>query len=290
MKLLVFGRTGQLGRAIRAQAATAPGLALTALGRDAADLARPEVCAAAICDAAPDAVINAAAFTDVDGAEDDPARAHRINAEAPGAMARACAARRIPFVHVSTDYVFDGSGTAPHAPDTPTAPLNTYGRSKSAGEDAVRAAGGPHAILRTAWVFSAHGQNFVTTMLNLAARHHGLRIVADQVGGPTPADALAAACIATARQLAADPGKSGTYHYAGTPEVSRADFARAIFAQAALDCAVTGIPTDQYPTPAPRPLNSRLDCTATETAFRIARPDWHAALDDIISRIPDSTE
>jgi dTDP-4-dehydrorhamnose reductase len=276
MRILVFGHSGQVATELRT---TAP---LTALGRDAADLSDPAACAAAIHAHAPSAVINAAAYTAVDRAEEEEALATIINGQSPGAMARACADLGIPFVHISTDYVFAGDGDTPWTPDDSVAPLGAYGRSKLAGEEAVRAAGGAHAILRTSWVVSAHGNNFVKTMLRLGAERDTLSIVADQIGGPTPARAIAAACLSIAGQLSADPAKSGTYHFAGAPDTSWADFARAIFAEAGLACAVTDIPSSAYPTPARRPLNSRLDCSATEAAFGVARPDWRDGLRDIL--------
>jgi dTDP-4-dehydrorhamnose reductase len=280
VSLLVFGRTGQVARELALLAPEA-----TVLGRDAADLSDPEACAAAIAAHAPDAVINAAAWTAVDRAEEEEALATRINGAAPGAMARACAARGIPFVHISTDYVFDGSGTRPWRPDDPPAPLSAYGRSKLAGEAALRAAGGAHAILRTSWVFSAHGANFVKTMLRLGAERDSLRIVADQVGGPTPAAAIAAACLALAEALAKDPDKAGTYHFAGAPDVSWAGFACEIFARAGLRVAVEEIATAGYPTPARRPLNSRLDCDETGRVFGIPRPDWRAGLAQVLAQL-----
>lgn len=280
MRVLVFGRTGQVACEL---ARCLPGAIF--LGRDDADLTDPDACAARIAGAEVDAVINAAAYTAVDRAETDLATAEAVNAAAPAAMARAAAARGLPFVHVSTDYVFDGSGTAPRAPDAPTGPLGVYGSTKLAGEAGVRAAGGPHAILRTSWVFSAHGANFVKTMLRLGAGRESLSIVADQVGGPTPAAAIAEALVRMAQGLAADPGLSGTYHFSGAPDVSWAGFAREIFARASLACAVTEIPTSAYPTPARRPLNSRLDCAALETAFGIGRPDWRAGLDAVLREL-----
>jgi dTDP-4-dehydrorhamnose reductase len=188
----------------------------------------------------------------------------------------------VPFVHLSTDYVFDGSGDAPRPPDAPVAPLGAYGRTKLAGEEGVRAAGGPHAILRTSWVFSPHGSNFVKTMLRLSETRDALRIVADQIGGPTAAAPIAAACLTVAARLVADPALSGTYHFAGAPDVSWAGFARETFAAAGRAVTVTDIPTADYPTPAARPLNSRLDCSATEAAFGLARPDWRQDLRDTL--------
>lgn len=278
--LLVFGRTGQVGAYLAAQ----PGV--VALGRDAADLADPDACAAAIRAHAPAAVINAAAWTAVDAAEADPEGAHLANAAAPGAMAQACARLGIPFVHISTDYVFDGSGDRPWQPGDTPGPLNVYGRSKLAGERAVAAAGGVHAVLRTSWVVAPRGRNFVTTMLRLGAERDRLTVVADQIGGPTPAGDLAAACHRVAHALIDQPALSGTYHYAGHPDTSWAGFARAIMAAAGLGCEIADIPTADWPTPAARPLNSRLDCTGVTAAFGLARPDWRARLADLTGDRP----
>lgn len=270
--ILVFGETGQVAHALGGTPGT------LCLGRAAADLDDPAACAAAIAAHRPQAVINAAAWTAVDRAEAEETAAFRVNAEAPAAMARACAAAGIPLVQISTDYVFDGGGTRPWQPGDSPAPLGAYGRGKLAGEEAVRAAGGAHAILRTSWVFSAQGSNFVKTMLRLSETRDRLTVVADQVGGPTPAAAIAEACLVLARGLIADPAKSGTYHFAGAPDVSWADFARAIFAAAGRSVAVEDIPTSAYPTPAQRPANSRMDCSDLARVFGIARPDWRAGL------------
>lgn len=279
MSLLVFGKTGQVALELQARAD------VVALGRDQADLTDPAACAAAIRAYAPAAVINAAAYTAVDKAESDEDTAALVNGAAPGAMARACADLGIPLVHISTDYVFDGSGDAPWRPDDPTGPLGAYGRTKLQGEEAVRGAGGVHAILRTSWVVSAHGSNFVKTMLRLGAERDSLSIVADQVGGPTAAGDIAAACLEIARQLQADPGKTGTYHFSGSPDVSWADFAREIFARAGIACDVTDIPGSDFPTPAKRPENSRLDCAGTRSTFGIGRPDWRAGLTHILNEL-----
>ena len=280
MRLLVFGRTGQVAREL---ARLAPGARF--LGREAADLGDPGACAAVIAGSDAEAILNAAAYTAVDKAESEPDLALAVNGAAPEAMARAAAAKGIPFLHVSTDYVFDGSGEAPWRPDDPTGPLGAYGKSKLAGEAGVRAAGGAHAILRTSWVFSAHGQNFVKTMLRLAESRDRLSVVADQGGGPTPAAAIAAALLAMAGQLAADPAKAGTYHFSGAPDASWAGFAREIFAQAGRAVAVEDIPSAAYPTPAKRPANSRLDCASLEAAFGIGRPDWRAHLKDVLGEL-----
>jgi dTDP-4-dehydrorhamnose reductase len=268
MTILVFGKTGQVSRELAAQAQ------VVSLGREEADLSDPAACVAAITAHAPNAVINAAAYTAVDKAEEEEALATIINGDAPAAMARECAARDIPFVHISTDYVFNGSGETAWQVEDPLGPLGAYGRSKLAGEQGVRAAGGRYAILRTSWVFSAHGANFLKTMLRLAETRSELNVVADQIGGPTPAAAIAEACLAMADQLRSDAAKAGTYHFSGAPDASWADFARAIFVEAGKDVTVHPIPSSEYPTPAVRPLNSRMDCTTTQAVFGIPRPDW----------------
>ena len=280
MTILIFGRSGQVARELARLLPDAP-----CLGREQVDLSRPGSAAAAIRDHAPGAVINAAAWTAVDAAETNEAGAMALNAAAPGEMARACASAGIPFLHISTDYVFDGSGSAPWRPDDPTGPLSAYGRSKLAGEAAVRGAGGVAAILRTSWVFSAHGVNFVKTMLRLSETRDSLRIVADQIGGPTPAAAIAAALVTMTGQLKTDPAKAGTYHFAGAPDVSWAGFAREIFARSGRTTRVEDIASADWPTPAPRPLNSRLDCSALTAAFGIARPDWRAGLDAVLEEL-----
>ena len=277
--ILVFGKTGQLATALSKDPD------VQCLGRDRADLRDPAACARLIETTEARAILNAAAYTDVDGAETETDLAYAINAEAPGAMARAAAARGLPFVHVSTDYVFDGTGTRPWREEDPPAPATAYGRSKLAGEEAVRAAGGPHAILRTAWVVSATGKNFLRTMLHLSDSHDSLRVVDDQHGGPTPADDLARACLHVARHLT--PETCGLYHYAGAPATSWAGFATEIFARAGKATRVTGIPSSDYPTPAPRPLNSVLDCSAIHAAFGLTQPDWRTGITRILSALKE---
>lgn len=278
--ILVFGKTGQVARELAASG----GAAVTCLDRHAADLSDPAACASVIAAHAPRAVINAAAYTAVDRAEEEEPLAHVINAEAPGAMARECAARGIPFLHVSTDYVFDGSGETPWRPDDPTGPLGAYGRTKHAGEEAVRAAGGRTAILRTSWVFSAYGANFVKTMLRLSQSRDVLSIVDDQVGGPTPARAIAEALLVMTEALTeGQPG--GTWHIAGAPYVSWADFANWIFTCAGRDVSVGRITSQHWPTPAPRPLNSRLDCASLMSDFGLRQPDWKAETRAVVRQI-----
>ncbi len=280
MRLLVFGRSGQVATELARR--LPPGVTARFLGRDEADLTDPAACAAQI--GACDAVINAAAWTAVDKAETEEAAATVVNGDAPAAMARACATQGLPFLHISTDYVFDGAGDRPFRPDDPTGPLGAYGRSKLAGETGVRDSGAQALILRTSWVVSAHGTNFVKTMLRLGRERAALNVVADQIGGATPAAAIADALIAAARAMVAGaPG--GIHHFAGSPDISWADFAREIMVRAGLSCVIHDIPTSAYPTPARRPPNSRLDCSALEQAYGIGRPDWRAGLDDILREL-----
>lgn len=276
MRALVFGKSGQVARELERLLPEA-----RFLDRAAADLSDPAACARAIRDSAAAVVINAAAWTAVDKAETEEAAATVINGAAPAAMARAAAERGIPFLHISTDYVFSGSGSAPWVETDPVAPPNAYGRSKLAGERGVQAAGGAWAILRTSWVFSAHGSNFVKTMLRLSETRDALSVVEDQIGGPTPAADIAAALVVMARAMVAgQPG--GIYHFGGSPWVSWADFAREIFAASGRKVTVTGIPTSAYPTPAVRPLNSRMECSALARDFGLAAPDWKAGLQRVL--------
>lgn len=279
MTILVFGRTGQVAVELRRRLPR-----VLFLSRAEADLTDPAACAAAIHAACPSVVINAAAWTAVDKAEAEETLATVVNGDAPAAMARACAVSNIPFLHISTDYVFDGAGTNPFAPDHPTGPLGAYGRSKLAGERAVMAAGGNNLILRTSWVVSAHGSNFVKTMLRLGRERSSLNVVADQVGGPTPAAAIAEALIRAARAMQSGV-QGGIHHFSGAPDVSWAGFAREIMAQAGLSCVITEIPSSAYPTPARRPQNSRLDCSTFEKAFGVTRPDWRVALREILQEL-----
>ena len=279
MSILIFGSTGQVATELKRLAPDA-----TFLARAQADLSDPAACAAAIRAARPTAVINAAAWTAVDKAEAEEAAAEVVNGDAPTAMAQACAELGIPFVHISTDYVFDGAGETPFTPDHPTAPLGAYGRTKLKGEEGVRAAGGVHAILRTSWVFSAHGNNFLKTMLRLGAEREIIKVVDDQIGGPTPARAIAEVVLKVLSLLKDDPSKSGTYHLSGAPDVSWAEFARAIMVKANLECEVIDIPTSAYPTLAKRPKNSRLDCTSLQL-LEVARPDWRRAVATCLTEI-----
>jgi dTDP-4-dehydrorhamnose reductase len=286
MRALVFGESGQVAREL-ALAAPARGIEAAMLGRAAADLTDPEACVRAIRASDVDVVVNAAAYTAVDRAEDEPELAHAVNATAPGAMAVAAAAKGVPFLHVSTDYVFDGAPGRAWREADPTGPLGAYGASKLAGEAAVAGATPDHVILRTAWVFSAHGANFVKTMLKVGHGRPEMRVVGDQRGGPTAARDIAAALWTIAAAWGAGRGRPGIFHYAGAPAVSWAEFAEAIFARSgwAERPKVTVIATADWPTQAVRPANSVLDCGRIGAAYGIAQPDWRRALDAVIAEL-----
>lgn len=277
--ILVFGKTGQVATELQCSCD------VVVLGREQVDLSDTLACAQAIIDYAPDCVINAAAYTTVDTAEEEEVFANTINGDAPTAMALSCAELGIPIVHISTDYVFDGSGKAPWLPNDFIAPLNAYGRSKLIGEEGVRSSGATYAIIRTSWVFSAHGTNFVKTMLRLSETCDVIHVVNDQIGGPTPAHDIAAACLRIAEQLQQDCSKSGTYHFSGAPNVSWAEFASNIFQQAGRSLQVATVSSSGYNTVAKRPLNSRLDCSKTQEIFKIKQPDWKIGLGKILKEL-----
>lgn len=280
MTILVFGFSGQVATELRLQG----GDEVTAFGHATADLNAPGTAAQAIQDHMPGVVLNAAAWTAVDKAETETGAARRLNVDAPAEIAQACARYGIPFVHVSTDYVFAGTGDMPYRETDSVAPINAYGQTKLDGETSVFAAGGNSAILRTSWVFSEHGQNFVRTMLRLAETRDRLTVVGDQIGGPTSAADIAATMLRMGKAMR-DGQSGGLYHYAGAPAISWADFARAIFDKAGRAVRVEDIPTSAYPTPAARPMNSRLDCSKLHADFGITAPDWRVALDSVLLKL-----
>ncbi len=285
MKLLLLGGNGQVGRELRRSLAPLGELAVATREGDAGDVAAdldvPESLVALIARIAPDVVVNAAAYTAVDQAETDREAAFRVNAEAPAALARACAERGALLVHYSTDYVFDGSATHPYREDDPTAPLGVYGESKLAGEVAIRDSGARHAILRTAWVYAAHGRNFLRTMLRLAGERDELRVVADQIGAPTPAAWIA---DATAAMLRRGIEGAGTWHVVADGETSWHGFAstimREVVAAGLLARAPSVLPigTADYPTPARRPAYSVLDTGRLQRDYGLQPPGWEAGL------------
>jgi len=286
--LLVTGANGQVGHALAAMASA--DLEIVALGRARLDVTDADAVRRLVEAHAPDAVVNAAAYTAVDRAEGEPDLAFAVNRDGPAHLAGACAEAGIPLLHVSTDYVFDGAKEGPYTEDDPVAPLGVYGRSKWEGEEAVRERLDRHVILRTAWVFSDHGHNFVKTMLRLAREREVLRVVADQHGGPTAASDIADALVAVARQVVAAPGRWGTYHVAGRPATTWHGFAEAIVEEARRHGpvavrAVEPIPTAAYPTPARRPAHSVLDTAKITAAFGVEAPDWRPALARVVARL-----
>lgn len=282
--ILVFGETGQ----VASELSTFENI--QTLDREQADLNDPQACRKAIQFYEPEAVINAAAYTAVDNAEIEEYLAQRINGDAPAKMAEICAELNIPLVHLSTDYVFDGSGTTPWDYLDAPSPINAYGRSKLAGEKGIEQSGCVYAILRTSWVVSQYGNNFVKTMLQLSQTRDSLKVVDDQVGGPTCARDIAKACILIAQQLIKEPNKTGIYHYAGLPDVSWCQFANAIFEATGCTTVATPIPTSSFPTVALRPLNSRLNCSSTEEVFGISRPFWRDGLEYILRELDKTNE
>lgn len=296
MTMLIFGGNGQVGRELlRAFNDVEDVVATTRSGNlpdgracEVADFAQPEGLVALLERLRPQLVINAAAYTAVDRAEQEPEAAFAANARAPGVIARWCAQHDVPMVHYSTDYVFNGEGVAPYREDEPTAPLGVYGTSKRDGEDAVRAAGGRHLIFRTAWVYASHGANFLRTMLRLGAERDALKVVADQVGTPTSAALIADATRAAVRH----PGKlSGTWHLTASGQTSWHGFAEAIFAQAVATGllpkapVVEAIPSSAYPTPAKRPSWSVLDNHRLQQDFDIILPPWQEGLQQVIGEL-----
>ncbi|MFT4055723.1 MAG: dTDP-4-dehydrorhamnose reductase [Novosphingobium sp.] len=291
MKLAVTGTGGQVARALIERGA-AFGVEVVPVGRPVLDLLNPATVRDALAGAGADAVVSAAAYTAVDGAETDRRKAQAVNEH--GAQAVALAARElgVPLVHLSTDYVFGADAGGPHAEDAPTAPAGVYGATKLAGERAVLAAhGGDSAILRTAWVYSPFGGNFVKTMLRLARERDEVGVVADQFGNPTSALDIADGVIAVARNLIADPDPRlrGVFHMTGRGEGSWADLAKAVFDlsdEMGGPCAqVRAIPTSTYPTVARRPADSRLDCAHIAAVHGVALPPWRTSLRGVVQRL-----
>jgi dTDP-4-dehydrorhamnose reductase len=282
MKLLLLGKNGQVGWEL--QRSLAPLGDVVALDFDStehhADFTHPAALADTVRSVAPDVIVNAAAHTAVDKAESEPALAHTINAEAPRVLAAEARRSGALLVHYSTDYVFDGSGDAPRDEEAPTAPLSVYGRTKLEGEEAIRASGCAHLVLRTSWVYAARGGNFARTMLKLAAERDELKVIDDQVGAPTGADLLADVTAHAIRAVRAAPALAGTYHCVAAGETNWHAYASLVIDWARarglpLKAAVVhAVPTSAFPTPARRPLNSRLDTRKLRAAFGLSLPDW----------------
>jgi len=296
MKILLFGMNGQVGWEL--QRSLAPLGELVALDFDspgplAADFTQPETLAATVRAVAPQIIVNAAAHTAVDKAEAEPELARTINARAPEVLAREAQALGAWLVHYSTDYVFDGSGTAPWSEDAPTGPLSVYAHTKLEGEQAIRASGCHHLILRTSWVYAARGGNFARTMLRLAAERDRLEVIDDQIGAPTGAELLADVTAHALRGVLAQPGLGGTYHAVAGGHTSWHGYASHVieFARAAGQPMrvkaqdIAAVPSSAFPTPAQRPRNSRLDTRKLQQAFGLNLPDWRTGVDRMLREV-----
>lgn len=291
MRIVVTGRHGQVARSLAERAAGRPGVALVPLGRPGLDLADPASVARAVAEARPDIVVSAAAYTAVDKAEDEPDLAFAVNAAGAGAVAEAAARAGAPVVHLSTDYVFSGDKSGAYVETDPTGPKGVYGRSKLAGEARVAAANARHFVLRTAWVYSPFGRNFVKTMLTFAETRGVLHIVADQFGSPTSALDVADAVLALAGRLAADRDAvaPGIYHLAGAGRVNWSGLAAFALAESAArggpSARVTEIGTADYPTRAARPANSELSSAKFEAAVGFSMPPWRDSCAAVVARL-----
>ncbi|MBX9634780.1 MAG: dTDP-4-dehydrorhamnose reductase [Magnetospirillum sp.] len=278
---LLFGANGQVGFELAQRAD------FEIIPRSEADFTNPAACHAAVLKRRPNVVVNAAAFTAVDRAESESGLAFAINADTPAALAQACAQLAIPLIHLSTDFVFDGGKSGPYDEADAPRPLSVYGASKLAGEDAIRTCLDRHVILRTAWVFSARRDNFIKTMLGLAHRPE-LKVVDDQTGGPTPAAQVAMAVCRILDAVAMGRAEWGTFHFCGTPAVSRLALAAAAFAVLGRGPRLFPTPSASFPLPARRPANSMLDCRRLHQAYGITPPDWRSALPAIIRSLEGS--
>ena len=295
MRILLLGKNGQVGWELQRSLATLGDL--TALDFDStdfrADFAEPDSLAATVRALRPDVIVNSAAHTAVDRAESEPALARTINAVAPGVLAREAAALGATLVHYGTDYVFDGSGSAPRAEDAPTGPLSVYGATKLEGEDAIRASGCRHLILRTSWVYAARGDNFARTMLKLAAERDKLTVIDDQFGAPTGAELLADLTAHALRVLRERPGLAGTYHAVAAGETHWHGYATHVIEWArahghavkVAPDAIVPVPTSAFPTPAKRPLNSRLDTRKLRETFGVVLPPWQHGVERMLAEI-----
>jgi dTDP-4-dehydrorhamnose reductase len=290
MRLLIAGKQGQLAQALAEAALSHPDIEASGAGRDTLDICESRSVERVFSDVSPSIVVNAAAYTAVDKAETDESHAYALNRDGAGLLALAAARRDIPIVHVSTDYVYDGRKSGPYVEEDLVAPASVYGRSKLEGEIAVRDANPRHLILRTAWVYSPTGRNFVKTMLGLAATRDRLNVVDDQHGNPTYAPHLAVAILDLVRQIGGDQKQPwGIYHVTGTGTTTWCGLAREVFC-----CSrelggpwadVDPISTADYPTPAQRPANSRLDCGKIRRTFGICLPEWHEGVADCVTRL-----
>ena len=291
MRILVTGKEGQVDTSLQALADTQPDIELIRIGLPEADLSRPETLDSLVRGARPDVIISSAAYTAVDKAESEADLAQRINGDGPGRLAQLAAELNIPILHLSTDYVFAGDKDGVYDEDDMPAPVSVYGKTKLSGEDQIRAATPNHVVLRTAWVYSPYGNNFVKTMLRLGETRDEINVVADQHGCPTYAPEIARALLAVARKVAADadPGLRGVFHLTGEGETTWAGFARGIFEGAGKrgrkPVAVNDIPTSAYPTPASRPANSRLSGKKLKNVYGLSLDPWRVSLAECLDQL-----
>ncbi|MFK0337589.1 dTDP-4-dehydrorhamnose reductase [Agrobacterium sp. 16-172Ci] len=292
MRLAVTGKNGQVVSALQALASDE--LEIVALGRPELDLAQPETVLKALREVKPDVVVSAAAYTAVDKAESEQDIAFAVNRDGARAVAQAASDIGIPVIHLSTDYVFDGTKDTAYVESDPTGPTSVYGRSKLEGERAVSEATDNYVVLRTAWVYSEYGNNFVKTMLRLSENRDEINVVADQFGCPTSANDIAAAVVTIARKLVEDASAPlrGVFHLSGTGETNWANFAKQILALSSENggksIVVNDITTEQYPTPARRPANSRLDCSKLEEVYGIKLPSWQTSTRAVVTALAQS--
>ncbi len=291
MNTLVIGNKGQLARSL-IEAKKPKGMELIAVGRPACDITLPETVARAFNLINPDLVINTAAYTSVDRAESEPQLALAVNAKGASTVARACSSRAIPLIHISTDYVFDGSKGAPYVEDDLVAPLGVYGRTKLEGEQAVTEICARHVVLRTAWIVSPFGRNFIKTILRIAENQPEIGVIADQFGNPTYAPHLATAILKICSSILGGHKAAlawGTYHAAGTGEATWCDLAQAVFVQSkrlgGRFAVARPIATEDYPTPARRPANSRLNCAKLARTYGITLPHWRDGVSECVSQL-----
>jgi dTDP-4-dehydrorhamnose reductase len=277
--ILVFGKDGQVAKELELSGN------VVSIGRNEVDLSNPSKCGNLIRNLKPNYVINAAAYTDVEKAENELKLATKINADSPKSMADACAELKIPFVHLSTEYVFSGIGDVPWKPNDFTNPQNNYGISKLAGEKAICMSGANFVILRTSWIFSSHRKNFLKTVLDLSKNQNEVSIVKDQIGGPTFAKDIASVCLKLILQLGAEPKKSGIYHFCGKPFVSRYEFSKLILDLIGSKTRIKKILSKNLNTNVRRPLNSRMDCDKIKKIFGIPQPNWKTGLKKTLKQL-----
>ena len=291
MSILITGTSGQVGTELQALGKSA-GKKMICTTRTDIDLTNKSELLNKVKQLSPKVIINAAAYTAVDKAESEEDLAFAVNCTGVEHLAQACSQIDIPLIHISTDYVFDGSKKTPYTENDIVNPINVYGKSKEAGEAALRKSLAKHVILRTSWVFSPHGSNFVKSILRLAKERDQLGIVADQFGGPTSARSIASACLFIADQVISPSNENwGTYHFTGTEPTNWCKFAKAIVEKSGLPSDdmpdINPIETTQYPTPAKRPANSILDCSKIYKDFDIKQPDWLSELENVLKVIKD---